>query len=544
MTAVPPIPPVSDSRVGAVLNGRYRIVAELARGSMGTVYRAERLGIGRAVAVKFLRVSIVGDRQFTKRFEREALAMSRLSHPHCVPVIDFGVVDHTPYVVMDLVEGRPLSEILDGGAIDPARAIRLAAQILAGLEHTHERGIVHRDVKPANIIVTDYPGVGEHARLVDFGLAKKPRLTSDLTETQIADVTPTYMSPEQSRGDMVDPRTDVYGVGVLLFRMLTGKRPFDADDTATMLLFHREAPIPSLSARSTRTFSTALEDVVATALAKEPGMRFASALAFSEALARVPEAGTLETPRPPRKKSRLLTRTRLLYAPLQTRTAAILAVGCIAVAVFATLRTPNKEAPLTLSKTVEEPAPAAEKTASPLSMLVPVPIPLPAPVESRRFVPPVIVGPAPEPESEKIVGPELPTVVTLPSATTSDLLPEDQGTQAIEALENLRKAQPESAYLPYLLGRLYSERGEHLMAVKNYRDALKGRREYRRHPRLNRALIRALGSPVSRYAAQRVILHDVKRAAVPYLVRAKKNDPDPAVRVQAERLLTRIRSGS
>src|SRR5262249_23138473 len=163
-------------------------------------------------------------------------------HPNCAAVIDFGVDEGSPYLVMELTPGTTLRELLDAGPVAPARAVAIARQVLAGLGHAHEHGIVHRDVKPANIIVTQGTGRGDHAGIVDFGLAKLTDGTGTAT-SGFALGTPGYMAPEQTVGDPVDPRTDVYAVGVVLFELLAGRRPFVADDAAQLFRLHREGPI-------------------------------------------------------------------------------------------------------------------------------------------------------------------------------------------------------------------------------------------------------------------------------------------------------------
>ncbi len=170
---------------------------------MGVVYKGERVQLGRAVAVKFLHPWIAAQKTFLSRFENEARAMSRLLHPHCVSVIDFGV-EGSPYLVMDFVTGRTLRDLMQEGRLSAGRAMRLAQQLLAGLAHAHEQGIVHRDLKPENLILSEEAGLQEHLRILDFGLAKLrdgPAMTAGM-----AVGTPSYMSPEQSGADGRDRR--------------------------------------------------------------------------------------------------------------------------------------------------------------------------------------------------------------------------------------------------------------------------------------------------------------------------------------------------
>ena len=262
---------IVDPLVGVVLQDRYRILDKVADGSMGAVYRAERLQLGRRVAVKFLHKSYAQDPSFIQRFERETVVMSKLTHPHCVSVIDFGVQE-APYVVMEYVSGRTLRSVIEGGRLSVERSVHIARQVLAGLAHAHAQGIVHRDIKPANIMLTEATGTGEHVRILDFGLATlRDAHSSDLSQSMIVVGTPNYMSPEQSLAGKVDGRSDIYSTGICLFEMLTGQKPYNADDTYELLLQHRNSPIPRLAqvARGV-DFPPKLQAVIDRALAKEP----------------------------------------------------------------------------------------------------------------------------------------------------------------------------------------------------------------------------------------------------------------------------------
>ncbi|MFP2904176.1 protein kinase domain-containing protein [Pyxidicoccus sp. 3LFB2] len=275
---------VSDPRIGSVLQERYRIIERLAAGGMGIVYRGERLEVGKAVAIKFLHAWAARDEDFRKRFQVEARAMSRLTHPCCVSVIDFGVDQESPYMVMDFVTGETLRGLLREGPLPLARALATLRQVLAGLAHAHGQGIIHRDIKPENIIVTHAVGLGEQVRILDFGLAKLRDEVTGLTSGMMLG-TPAYMAPEQIQGEPVGPPTDLYATGVLLFELLTGKKPFNSQGTAELLRMHREVTPPLLRAAAPEAgFSAELEAAVAKALAKAPGERFQSATEFLAAL--------------------------------------------------------------------------------------------------------------------------------------------------------------------------------------------------------------------------------------------------------------------
>jgi hypothetical protein len=284
-----------DPRVGKVLQGRYRILARIASGGMGSVYRGERLGLGRSVAVKFLHASMARDPQVMKRFEVEARAMSRLAHPNCIAVLDFGV-DELPYLVMDFVQGAPLRNAVEQGPMHPRRAIKIARQVLSALGHAHAQGIIHRDIKPENIVLEATPGLTDHVRILDFGLAKLMGSDSGLT-VGMAIGTPNYMAPEQTREGTVDFRADLYAVGIVLFEMLTGKKPFDSTEVGEVFLKQLGMPAPKLrETRPEARFSAELEAVVLRAMQKSPADRYIDAEAMSQALELVPEANATPGP--------------------------------------------------------------------------------------------------------------------------------------------------------------------------------------------------------------------------------------------------------
>jgi serine/threonine-protein kinase len=268
----------ADPLIGAILDGRYRVVERLAEGAMGVVYRGERTKLHRAVAVKFLQAELADEPARRQRFEVEARAMARLDHPHCAAVIDVGLHAGMPYVVMDYVRGDNLRNVIDAGALDPPRAVAIMKQILSGLAHAHELGIFHRDIKPANVMLADRTGLGEQVRILDFGLARLRDQESALTAGVVIG-TPAYMAPEQCTGGLIDGGTDLYACGVLLFEMLTGDKPFDADQAVEILRHQLHSTPPRLPP----SFG-ALGDVVARALAKAPADRYGSAAEMIAAL--------------------------------------------------------------------------------------------------------------------------------------------------------------------------------------------------------------------------------------------------------------------
>jgi eukaryotic-like serine/threonine-protein kinase len=275
--------PKGPSLVGETIAERYEIEHELGRGGMGTVYRARHVTLGRPVAVKVLHPKLTADPAVSKRFDREALAASKLDHPNCVQVIDFGTTgDGMKYLVMQFLEGKELRDEL-GWPMNPRRAARLGSQILRALEHAHRKGLVHRDMKPENVFIVRDDDGQEHVKLVDFGIVKL--LDADgsyekLTRAGLVFGTPRYMAPEQAAGGKIDERTDLYAVGVLLHEMLAGKPPFDADEATIVLRMHMLSDPPPLPDE----VPAAIGAVVNKLLAKVPGDRHGSAKEAREAL--------------------------------------------------------------------------------------------------------------------------------------------------------------------------------------------------------------------------------------------------------------------
>ncbi len=201
---------------------------------MGVVWQAERVGIERPVVVKFLQ-AVLSDRPgAVDRFEREARATARLNHPNCVQLVDFGLDEGQPYLVVEYVEGQTLAGLLEHGPVDARRAVRIALQVLSGLEHAHERGILHRDLKPANLMIIEAAGYDDFVKILDFGLAKiiGEADKREVTVHGVALGTPGYMSPEQASGMPSDLRADIYSVGAVLYHLITGVKVFGVARTS------------------------------------------------------------------------------------------------------------------------------------------------------------------------------------------------------------------------------------------------------------------------------------------------------------------------
>ncbi|MFE0676949.1 serine/threonine-protein kinase [Streptomyces sp. NPDC058867] len=264
----------------------YRIEAEIGRGGMAVVYRARDLRLDRTVALKLLAPELARNDTFRRRFTHESRAAASIDHPHIVPVFEAGETDGVLYIAMRFVAGSDLRHLLDRqGPLTAATAVRIAAQVASALDAAHEHGLVHRDVKPGNILVargtdSDHP---EHAYLTDFGLTKKSLSLTGFTTVGQFVGTLDYVSPEQISGKPVDARCDVYGFACVVHECLTGQPPFRRDDDMALLWAHQYDEPPQLT--SLRPDLPAPVDAVfGTALAKSPDDRYDSCLAFVAAL--------------------------------------------------------------------------------------------------------------------------------------------------------------------------------------------------------------------------------------------------------------------
>jgi serine/threonine protein kinase/tetratricopeptide (TPR) repeat protein len=280
--------PAEDPFINRTLPGGYVILDLVGIGGMGRVYRAEQRMLGRTVAVKVIHPHLLGDESASARFIAEARAASRLNHPHSVGVIDFGKTDDGQlYLVMEFLRGRDLARVAyEEGPLPLRRIIDVMRQALAALAEAHHLGIVHRDLKPENIILEPLRAGGDFVKVVDFGLAKiieGPRPA--ITTPGIICGTPDYMAPEQGRGAVIDARADLYAMGIILFQLLTGRLPFEADTPTQVVLMHLSIPPPDPRQVSPeRNIPESLAQVVARALSKEPDDRFATATDMSQSL--------------------------------------------------------------------------------------------------------------------------------------------------------------------------------------------------------------------------------------------------------------------
>ncbi len=282
----------NDPFLGKIIADKYPLVGILGAGGMGSVYRGIQQPVGREVAVKVIRYTGDDAETVRQRFAHEASIVAKLSHPNTVTLFDFGVHgDGTLYMVLELVEGHPLSQEISAGPLPVDRACSIIGAALDALIEAHKAGLVHRDLKPDNIMLAPTTWGGDTVKVLDFGIAKAlggdESATSQLTQTGMVFGTPRYMAPEQARAKAIDHRADLYAMGVLLYECVSGRVPFDADNTFDILLAQLQMAPPDIDDPSV---PKEVKDILAKALAKKPEDRYQSAV---EMCAAVREAGGL-----------------------------------------------------------------------------------------------------------------------------------------------------------------------------------------------------------------------------------------------------------
>ena len=260
-----------------VLNGRYRLIKRIGSGGMSIVYQAQDMSLGRLVAIKMLHESLTGDEGFLRRFQREAHAAANLSHPNIVTVHDIGQDGYKHYIVMEYVDGRTLKQIIrdykkQGQTMPISRALQLVVQICSGIGYAHRSNLVHCDVKPQNILVTR----DDRVKVADFGIAQALSEATHHDQPSRVWGTPQYFSPEQAQGHPTTPASDVYAIGVVLYEMLTGELPFQADSHTALALKHIQEH-PPLASDLNPAVPPQLDQIINKVLAKEPAGRYRTA---------------------------------------------------------------------------------------------------------------------------------------------------------------------------------------------------------------------------------------------------------------------------
>ena len=383
--------------------GQYTITAKLGSGGMATVYRAQQANVERTVAVKVIKTELAENSEFVERFKREARTVANLSHPHILKLFDFGIQADLLYLVMELHEGGSLAERLKAQAkLDAEDVAKYLEQVGAALDHAHNRGVIHRDLKPQNVLL-DSDG---NAILTDFGIV---RITGDMTASGIAMDTPAYMAPEQWHGRAVDARTDIYALAVMTYELLTGHLPFTGDTPPALMYQHLNEPPPPL--RQTRPdLPRSVEAVLLKGMAKRPEVRFQSASAFARAFREAlsgktpPGVDIAETQRPLTPQTR--TPRRLLIG--------IAALTVIALSVLIVLLLTERLSTSVQSETPFEPIVA---TAQAVSTSIAASIPTQATYETATAVMPTVLPPAVAAERTIVAAQTVNALTAAPSLT-------------------------------------------------------------------------------------------------------------------------------
>jgi serine/threonine protein kinase len=288
-----------SSLTGTVLDGRYELLEPIGAGGVGEVYRARLLKLDRIVAVKVLHESLVTNGTFVDGFQREARAISRMHHPHCVAVLDFGVLESRPYLVLEYLPGKTVTSLLDAGRFPPARAVWIALQLLDTLSYFHGQNVIHRDLKSENLMLVSSGAIKDFLKVLDFGMAKILDVKDDdsqLTKAGLVPGTVSAMAPEQLKQLAPDNRIDIYATGILLFEMIVGRRPFRGPDPAVVAKMQLESPPPRpRELLGEAGLSGELERIILKALEKDRTKRFDSAQQMAEALLRTKEGRSTRT---------------------------------------------------------------------------------------------------------------------------------------------------------------------------------------------------------------------------------------------------------
>ncbi|HXU71917.1 MAG TPA: serine/threonine-protein kinase [Polyangia bacterium] len=497
-----------DPLVGRLIAERYRVLSPLGRGGMGAVYRVEHVMLKKELALKFLHPELGRLDEVARRFEREAEAAARLDHPNIIAVTDFGrTEDGMLFLVMELLNGLSLTNVIRpsgvGRPLPVERALGIVRQILRALEHAHGSGIIHRDLKPDNIMLIERDGERDIVKLLDFGIAKitapqdgdPAQQGQALTQAGVVFGTPEYLSPEQAMGEEADPRADLYSVGIVLYEMLTGKRPFDAPSKVAIVSMHlTQKAMPVTQAAPEAAVPKWLERVVERAMAKKRDERYASS---SELLAALdwsaPSRGMPAVAEPGRAPffrdlwarveagvSFLVHRARQAGVPMpRAFVGAALALTVALVAIVFFLRRADGPRPT--------PAALAESIGRVETMLA-----------------------------------------------RGELEP------ARAALQQLQAQHPETARVRYLFGNLDYAQGEREHALADYHDALRLDGGYAKDPVLRANVRASLDRKNEGPAAVALLADDIGKPALPDLVNCAKTCRDDRTRKKAAEAAIKI----
>jgi eukaryotic-like serine/threonine-protein kinase len=501
----------ADPLVGRLIAERYRVLAPVGRGGMGAVYRVEHVMLKKELALKFLHPELGRLDEVSRRFEREAEAAAKLDHPNIVQVTDFGrTADGMLFLVMELLHGRSLTAAIRpegvGTPLPFERALHIERQILRALEHAHSVGIVHRDLKPDNVMLITRDGEHDLVKLLDFGIAKiqlpegtPPPSGEALTQAGMVFGTPEYLSPEQAMGEEADRRADLYSAGIVLYEMLTGRRPFQSESKVAVVSMHlTQKAMPVTQAAPHAEIPHWIESVVERAMAKKRDERFASAQEFLQALDGSSQS-TVDS-----QQLRLPVSPSPIGSALSTVNRRLSTVWQ-----FLTRR----------AREAGVPWPRAFVGAG-LALLLAL---ISLVVVARRTDGP---RPAPPALAESL-------------ARVEGMLARGELEEARAALQQLLSAHPKTARVHYLLGNLDYAQGDRDRALVDYRQAIVLDSGYKNDPVL-RGNVRAMLDRRVEGAAAVALLDDIGKPALQELIACAKTCRDERTRRRAAEAAVRI----
>lgn len=508
-----------DPRIGQTLGGRYVVERKLGDGGLGSVYAGRQLAVGRAVAIKLLHADVAARGEHRQRFEREAQTLAALRHPNIVGIVDFGVDGDASYLVMELAEGRTLAERIAEGPLPLPVAIDLVRQLLRALACAHALQIVHRDLKPANIIVRDLPDGSQHLVVLDFGIAKfldEPDQPA-LTKQGAILGTPAYMAPEQATGGTARPTVDVYAAGLVVFEILTGRRPFLDTDRGALLRAHLMAPAPlPTSIRPELASIAGIDGFVLKALEKKPANRFEDAARMLEAFessvrgaaARessvptpAPASTPASTPVSPAPSAHPQTPAARRW-PLPVAASAVLALGGVAWFV-------------------------ARSMSAPAALPPPPVVPLPPVI-------PAIASPTAPTPLDRGIPPELESLHRAIDAG------QNPSRERLQTLYRYNAAHPDDARGELLLGFTCASRRWYSDATEAYDAACRREPSSSNHPRLRADLIRIAGTNRFGEPAGRVVASCLGSGARREVEAAARSATDSDTRERLQALAARL----
>jgi tetratricopeptide (TPR) repeat protein len=575
-------PTVDNPFIKTVIDNRYEVIRCLGTGAMGSVFLAKHLHLDKHFALKMINPEIASEPEFISRFQREAEVSSRLDHPNCISVTDFGrTSDGSFYLIMEFADGTLLSDLIENRPLSTADTLAYIRQVLTGLQHAHGLGLVHRDIKPENLIRCRREDGADVIKILDFGMAKVPLKDSNnigITREGIVLGTPQYMAPEQIRDDNIDARVDLYAIGVTLLRMLSGRMVFKGDSPLDMFTEKLQKPAPTLAALTKKRQPASLERFIAKALERQPADRFGSAAEMLNALDEVETslAKPRPTPRAKRESSPLIPLNNALKGAVSGIARGLIGLGVYFIRAGGAIRGmlaaarndavewyactafpsgPSLRARLTgLYATHHGRALLVRTIAVSTILVVIITAMIPEAEDASPDTPPPpkpfvaaqsdqTPAAAAVPKQEKDAPEKTETIAPSPAASLPDpaiieanrLLERKKCKQAGEALDGA--AQADAPQVHYLRGRIDMCENRLETALENYQKAVDGNPSYRTDTGILEDAKKMVAHPEVRLPALDFMASALGASALPTLINLAERHPNREVRQHAFELV-------